>query len=569
MKISELLSYSIKKEYISFPVLVALGLTLLNSLLDLYIVRLIKTAVDTLKNSLEIQNFFLLLGFILVLKTVSLAGNVFAGYFLGLYRKRMALHNQIEAIRNFLHTRYTSLLKADRGDIARRIISDATAASKFGPDLLTVLLKNLVLLFGSLLIMFQLSPSFLTVTLLFLVIYSSFNLFSTSKVRSEFEEARKSASRATAMILHPIYNLLMIKAYSIETRILRRIEKALSDYTYKQLKATVSRGILSSIGNFISTLYMIISMVLAGVLLSSGHITFGTVASIFVLTQIVINSLEAVSSFVLNLNQTYPSFKRLYDLKKLEKDRTESGKIPANHKIEFKNVSFSIDGKSILKNLNLTIDDGEWVGIVGKSGEGKSTLVKLLTGIYTDYTGKITIGGIDIREIGQKTLREIVTYIPQEDYIIEGTIRENLTIIGDFSDHELWTSLKIAGLDSYVRSIGGLDVNILNAKLILSGGERQRLSIARAYLKGGKIYIFDEAMSQLDSIRENHLLYTFLNMVGNSTVILIAHRISTVARMDKIFVLDNGSIVEEGTHQDLMEKSQIYKKLCELQLVKK
>ncbi len=562
----KILRYSYRREYLSFPVVISILIVLMSSFLHLYFFKLIKEVFDALSGGVNTE-FYRLILVILVLKGLTIVLDTISEYFLGLYRRRVSVDNQISSMKNFLTSSYDEIVKMENGDIAKIIMSDTVSLARFGPDVITLLLKNLLMLGGGMILLFIYSPLFFITTLLFVLVYSLFNVISTRRVRQEFEKARKIASKVMSSILQPIYNILLVKVYSFENAVLISLKRVLDIYNYARLRASIYKHVMTGLGNFISTSYVLLILLFAGLLLEKENMSFGTIVSAIAIVQVMVSSLDSVTSFLLNLSQAFPSYRRVSELEKVRKERMADGEIPLEFGIKFDKVSFEIGRRKILRGVSFEVEYGEWVGIVGKSGEGKTTLIRLLTGLFENYGGSITIGGVEIRKINKRVLRSVVTYVPQEDYILEGTIRENLTVIGDHPENKLWESLEIAGLADYVRSIGGLDVDVRHARLILSGGERQRLSIARAYLKGGEIFIFDEALSQLDSIREREIMDLTREVAGNKTVIFIAHRISTLANLDRIFVLENGKIVDEGSHEELIKKSTFYRTLCELQLV--
>ena len=232
---------------------------------------------------------------------------------------------------------------------------------------------------------------------------------------------------------------------------------------------------------------------------------------------------------------------------------------PQTGKIEFRNfsVKYRPDTKIVLKNLTFTINSGEKIGIVGRTGSGKSTLCLCLFRILEPTLGQIFIDDIDITKIGLSLLREIITVIPQDPTLIEGTLRENLDPAGNFSDDDMIFNINIIGL-AYLISDDGLDFQIKEDGKNLSSGEKQLICMVRAILRKSKIILMDEATSSVDYNTEKLIQKTLLNNLKGSTIITIAHRIKTIINYDRILVFDKGEVIEEGSPNSLIEKKGVF-----------
>ena len=239
------------------------------------------------------------------------------------------------------------------------------------------------------------------------------------------------------------------------------------------------------------------------------------------------------------------------------------------NKIEFKNVGFHYHKtKSVLNNFNLIISPNERVALIGSSGGGKSTIIKLLLRMYDIENGKILIDNQDISQITQESLWENISLVPQDPILFHRTLMENIRYgKPEASNDEIIEAAKLAHCHEFIsKAINGYDTYVGERGIKLSGGERQRVAIARAILRNAPILIFDEATSSLDSESEHFIQDALDKLMQNKIVIVIAHRLSTIKKMDRIIVVDNGEIIEEGSHQELTEKyNGTYKKLWELQ----
>lgn len=237
--------------------------------------------------------------------------------------------------------------------------------------------------------------------------------------------------------------------------------------------------------------------------------------------------------------------------------------------IEFDGVSFAYAGReNLFENLNLTIKAGEKVGLVGHSGSGKSTFIKLIARYYDTTAGSIKVNGTDIRDVRQDSLHRLISAIPQDVCLFNRSLFDNIRYgRTNATEEEVYLAARQAGADEFIRAFpGGYQTKVGDRGVVLSGGERQRIAIARAILKNAPILVFDEATSALDSQSEKHIQKSLVRLMKNKTVIAIAHRLSTLREMDRILVFDKGRIVEQGTHLSLLRKKGLYYKLYNMQV---
>ena len=240
---------------------------------------------------------------------------------------------------------------------------------------------------------------------------------------------------------------------------------------------------------------------------------------------------------------------------------------PRDARVECRGVGYSYDGKrQVLEGVDFSAPRGSFIGVTGESGSGKSTLAGILSGANARYAGNVSIGGVDLRDISAESLRKTVTTVPFSSYVFKGTVRANLLLAKpDASDDELWDALAKCRLAGFVRESGGLDMEIAAEGANLSGGQRQRLAFARALLHDSPIYIFDEATSNIDAESEAAIISAARELAGSHTVIMISHRLSAIEHADEIYVLEQGKLVEHGTHSQLLARGCAYARLWESQ----
>lgn len=254
---------------------------------------------------------------------------------------------------------------------------------------------------------------------------------------------------------------------------------------------------------------------------------------------------------------------KIFRLLDLKEDDVGGKVIENDYSIKVEHLNFSYDvNREILHDVSMSFPMGSFTAIVGESGCGKSTLAGVLVGRNKGYFGDVSVGGVSLKEVGEASLMDTITYISHASYIFKGSVRDNLLLANPKCDEQtLWKVLERVNLASFLKEEGGLDTMLNEKGSNLSGGQCQRLALARALLHDSRVYIFDEATSNIDVESENDIMKEIHNLAKTKTVILISHRLANVEKADNIYVLDNGSVVEYGKHEDLLNKNGVYKNL--------
>lgn len=308
-------------------------------------------------------------------------------------------------------------------------------------------------------------------------------------------------------------------------------------------------------------------------LILEGKISAGNFVSFLTALVMLYTPMKSIGSNYNSVLMSFMAIDRVFDIlnaKPAITNKPNAKEMPATHKlIEFKNLGFEYNqGVPILKNINLTVKQGETIALVGNSGGGKTTLVSLLPRFYDVTSGQICIDGTDIRDFTLHSLRQNIGVVFQDNFLFAGTIRENILLGNkDASEEELNKAVKMAYLDKFIASLkDGLDTEIGERGILLSGGQKQRVAIARAFLKNAPILVLDEATSALDNKAESVVQKAIENLMQDKTVFVIAHRLSTIRNASKIVVINNGEIVEMGTHKELLNREcGAYKTLYDMQ----
>lgn len=258
---------------------------------------------------------------------------------------------------------------------------------------------------------------------------------------------------------------------------------------------------------------------------------------------------------------------KIFKLLDIDEGSPATKEITDNIDIECKGLCFSYDeNREILHNVNMNFKRGSFTAIVGKSGCGKSTVASILTGKNKGFKGSVTIDNVPINEISESSLMKSITYIGHNSYIFKGTVRENLLMANDVDDNKLWQTLEKVNFADFLKNENGLDTVIDEKASNISGGQRQRLALARALLHNSRIYIFDEATSNIDVESENDIMAQIAEIAKSKTVILISHRLANVVDADNIYVMQDGNTVESGTHTELLKNNGVYAELYNSQI---
>ena len=384
-----------------------------------------------------------------------------------------------------------------------------------------------------------------------------------NKVSSDYREAW---GEYEGYIHGTMQNFREIKALNVENAHEKKFTKywdKLTDlFIKRQIYWYLNRGFIAFKDFFVTkmNLYFI-----GGLLIFSGEMTVGSLLVFMVYYEKLFSNIGAINDLDIKVQQDIPSIKKVMEILDIKLSSTNKYKLERiNGDIKFEDVSFYYNNEEVtLKNINLSISPTENVAIVGKSGCGKSTLSKLLINIYQPKTGKVTINNIEINKYNQTSFHRRIGIVSQEPYMLNLTIRENLLLAKpNSSDEELHMVCKKAYIDEFIESLPkGLDTIIGERGIKLSGGQKQRLAIARTLLSNTDIIIFDEATSALDYESEKMIHKTIEELCAEKTIVIIAHRLSSILLADKVIVMDNGEIVGQGNNNELLGNNEVYDRL--------
>lgn len=362
--------------------------------------------------------------------------------------------------------------------------------------------------------------------------------------------------------LENIQGLTTLKVYQADERKNVEMNEKAEEFRRITMKVLTMQLNSVSVMDIVAYAGSAVGVVIAIIQVKNGTITLPQAFLIIMLAADFFLPLRLLGSFFHVAMNGMAASDKLFKLLDTKEDE-HGAEIPENldGDIEIKDLSFSYDGeKTVLNDISVTFKKHELISIVGESGCGKSTLASLLCGTTKGYIGSITIGGVEIKDIDEKTLMNNITAVNFNSYIFAGTVKENLLIAdSNASDEKMIEALKMVNLWSFLSEQDGLDTKLNQQGSNFSGGQRQRLAIARALLHNTPIYVFDEVTSNIDAESENDIMTVIHNMAKIKTVILISHRLENVVGSDKILLLDKGKIEESGTHSELMSLNKKYK----------
>jgi ATP-binding cassette subfamily B protein/subfamily B ATP-binding cassette protein MsbA len=388
------------------------------------------------------------------------------------------------------------------------------------------------------------------------------------KNESRYQEAKEASSELNSLLHDNIAGIRQIKAYTVEPEELARFEESSGAVHRSQMKVAKANAVTWPAVSLIAESGIVCMLAAASYWVMKGEMTLGVIGAFLFAWGYLYDPISRINPLAQMFVGGVVAGKRVFSILDMadEKNLVEGDRPDALHgDVVFENVSFSYDGDvPVVHGVSLQAKSGQTVALVGPTGAGKSTLLNLLTRFYECGAGRILIDGRSAKDLSKEWLRDRIGYVTQESFLFNASIRENLTLARrDASEDELWAALRAANAEAFVKGLPeGIDSVAGERGTRLSGGERQRISIARALLKNPPILLLDEATSAVDNETERLIQGALANLRENRTCFVIAHRLTTVREADLICVLEDGAIVESGTHDELLTEGGLYAKLC-------
>ena len=520
------------------------------------------------------------LGVICILMIVSiLLKNIFV--YLSLYvstplRSKILADFRLRLYTKILQLPVSFFSEQKKGDLMSRMIGDIAEVQNSIFTALEGLVKDPLIILSFLITMIILSPQLSLFMLIFLPITGLIIGRISKRLKKQSTAYSEANGENLSHVEETLGSIKVIKAFTAEPRMLQKFSNG-NDKLFLMLnKMTLRRDLASPLTEVLGVAVLCAILYIGGrfVFSEGNHLTGGDLMAFILLFAMIINPAKNLSTTISNMQKGMGAVERIEEVLNAPlqvEEKTDAIVLNGfNERIEFKNVSFNYEDKSILKNISFVIEKGKTIALVGSSGAGKSTLADLIPRFHDVAEGAILIDGVNIKDFTISSLRKHMSIVTQEAILFNDSIANNIALGNiNATPQQITAAATIANAHKFIlQKEEGYDTNIGDRGMKLSGGERQRVTIARAVLQNPPILILDEATSSLDTESERLVQDAIVNLMQDRTSLVIAHRLSTIRNADEIIVLQKGEIIEKGTHDSLIAQNGFYKKLVDMQEIK-
>ncbi len=537
------------------------------ALTDLFYPLITKNIINDYVPNRNLRLVLTWAGIILILYLAKMGLNYFVSYWGHVVGVRLQGDMRKDMFRHLQKLPFSFYDENKTGTVMSRLINDLMDVSELahhGPE---DLFLSIIMFIGSFI---ALSTINIWLTLIIYGLIPFVVLFSVimrRRMKSAFKESRERVAEVNANVETSISGIRVSRSYTSETHEIKKFDQANEDFKNARKKAYKAMGQFHSTMTFFTDFLYLTALVAGGVFFYNGDIDSGEFAAFILYMAMLLKPINRFISLFEQLQNGMTGFARFREIVETPAEYESVDAIELSDvrgDIVFDNVSFSYPtgdtGKGVLKSLSLKIDHGKTIALVGPSGGGKTTLCNLIPRFYELDEGKITIDGRDITEVKRQSLRKNIGIVAQDVFLFSGTVRENIAYGNlDATDDEIIEAAKRANIHDYIMTLEkGYDTTVGERGINLSGGQKQRISIARVFLKNPPILILDEATSALDNVTEMQIQESLEELAKGRTVIVVAHRLSTIQNADEILVMTGEGIAERGTHEELVASDGIY-----------
>jgi len=467
---------------------------------------------------------------------------------------------------------YSFYDQTQTGQIMSRVTSDVDAAQRFLSNGAIQIVSNVVSFFATLILMLSLNWRLTLISMVTVPVLAWRVGVYATKVRPMFAQIQQQVAVVNTRIQENIAGQRVVKAFARKQYEMDKFERDNMELLQRSIRAERLSAINWSLMRLLTEMSLAIILWYGGRQVISSELTLGTLMSFNMLLGQLLGPIRMLGWQVSMVQRTIASGERIFEILDTQADvRDKPGAKPIGEiegRVTFENVSFAYDGVNmVLNNINLDVSPGETVAILGGTGSGKTTLINLIPRFYDVTEGKILIDGVDIRDVTIESLRRQIGIVTQETFLFSASLRDNIRYgKPEATDQEIIEAAKAAHIHDFIMTLpNGYDTLIGERGVGLSGGQKQRVAIARALLMDARILLLDESTSSVDVETEMQIQQAFSRLLKDRTAFIIAQRLSTVRDADRVIVLDNGTIVEEGTHEELLQLGGIYTAIYNLQ----
>lgn len=453
------------------------------------------------------------------------------------------------------------------GEIISRMTHDVSVMGGSVHDIFGVLINGVIRLLVITVIIFTQNAIMAFAVVVFVPISIVLSGVLAARSEKHFDKSREESGKMYSLCEENLTGFDSVKAFNLESGQNARYSEILKRYTEKAYRGYLISGAVVPIVSLVNNIAYVAISVIGGILAVRGEVSVGDLVAFIMYTKLFSGPLESIAGGMSMMQSTIASAKRVYgylDGEEMTECERETVRPDILGEVVFDNVSFSYtDDKPLIENLNLHVTAGKKVAIVGPTGGGKTTIVNLLMRFYDAKSGRILVDGVDIVTMNREDVRERFGMVLQDTVLFSGTVYDNIAYgKPDATREEVMAAARHAHIDSFISALpDGYDTVINEDSTNISGGQKQLLTIARAYLSNRPILILDEATSNVDTRTELIIQKTMDELMKNRTTFVIAHRLSTVENADIILVIDNGHVVESGTHRELLANGGLYAKI--------
>jgi len=457
--------------------------------------------------------------------------------------------------------------KNNQGDILSFITNDLDNISSTISTEIVSIIDSLILFFSLLIIMFNISIKLTLIILAIIPLILALLLFTIVKSGKYFKNNQDTLGKYNDFILNSYKGYKTIRCFNQKESFISKEENINDELYTNTWKSNFLSGLMQPIVQFAGNINFLVVCVFGSILVINGKITLGNLQAFLTYAKNFNSPLIGLASTIGILEQALVSSERINNFLELpeEKEKNKIENYNFDQEITFKNIDFAYTDKCVLNNINFQIKKGEKVAIVGETGSGKTTLIKLLLNLYQPNNGEILIGNKNIQDINKKTLRDNIGVVLQDSWLFEDTILENINYGNNYDLNKIKEVTRLTNLDDIISKLPNSYNYLIDDNNKLSKGEKQLISIARVFIQNKNILILDEATSNIDIETEVKIKDAINKLMKDKTCLVIAHRLSTIINSDKIIVMHHGKIVETGTHKELLKNKGYYYKMYKSQ----